>query len=35
MLFLSVFSKVQEARLARDDEVQKKALQDYDQMQEK
>ncbi|KAI3360064.1 hypothetical protein L3Q82_013860 [Scortum barcoo] len=26
---------VQEARLARDDEVQKKALQDYDQMQEK
>ncbi|XP_035510570.1 tetratricopeptide repeat protein 30A isoform X3 [Morone saxatilis] len=27
--------QVQEARLARDDEVQKKALQDYDQMQEK
>lgn len=28
-------SKVQEARLARDDEAQKKALQDYDLMQEK
>uniref|UniRef100_A0A8C9XX20 Tetratricopeptide repeat protein 30 n=1 Tax=Sander lucioperca TaxID=283035 RepID=A0A8C9XX20_SANLU len=35
ILFLSVFSKVQEARLARDDEAQKKTLQDYDLMQEK
>uniref|UniRef100_A0A7N8X7L2 Tetratricopeptide repeat protein 30 n=1 Tax=Mastacembelus armatus TaxID=205130 RepID=A0A7N8X7L2_9TELE len=30
-----LLSKVQEARLARDDEAQKKALQDYDLMQEK
>uniref|UniRef100_A0A3B4X6E3 Tetratricopeptide repeat protein 30 n=1 Tax=Seriola lalandi dorsalis TaxID=1841481 RepID=A0A3B4X6E3_SERLL len=33
--YISFFLKVQEARLARDDEAQKKALQDYDLMQEK
>lgn len=35
VIFLSIFSKLQDVRLVREDEVQKKALQEYDLMQEK